>query len=40
MAEFLLPKNSTIKGKGKEHKAPGGAKRVKRFNCFSRRRAP
>jgi len=33
MAEFTLPKNSKI-GKGKVHKAPAGAKRVKAFNIY------
>ena len=34
MAEFALPKNSRIKGKGREHKAPAGAKRVKSFRIY------
>lgn len=34
MAEFLLPKNSRIKGKGREHKAPAGATRVKKFKIY------
>jgi succinate dehydrogenase / fumarate reductase iron-sulfur subunit len=34
MAEFTLPKNSRIKGKGREHKAPAGAKRVRRFEVY------
>jgi succinate dehydrogenase / fumarate reductase, iron-sulfur subunit len=34
MAEILLPKNSRIKGKGREHKAPAGAKRVRRFQVY------
>ena len=34
MAEFALPKNSRIKGKGREHKAPPGAKRVKSFRIY------
>ncbi len=31
MVEFTLPKNSKIRGKGREHRAPAGAKRVRRF---------
>ena len=34
MAEFALPKNSRIKGKGREHKAAAGAKRVKSFRIY------
>src|SRR5688500_8748538 len=34
MAEFVLPKNSRIKGKGREHKAPAGAKRVRSFRIY------
>jgi len=34
MAEFLLPKNSKIRKKGREHKAPGDAKRVRRFEVY------
>jgi len=34
MAEFVLPKNSRIKRKGREHKAPAGAARVKRFKVY------
>ncbi len=34
MAEFSLPKNSKIKGKGREFKAPAGAKRVKKFKVY------
>jgi succinate dehydrogenase / fumarate reductase iron-sulfur subunit len=34
MAEFTLPKNSRIKGKGREHKAPAGARRVRRFEVY------
>ena len=33
MAEFFLPKNSTISGKGREHRATG-AKRVQRFKVY------
>ena len=33
MAEFFLPKNSTIKGKGKHHKADG-ANRTKTFKIY------
>jgi succinate dehydrogenase / fumarate reductase iron-sulfur subunit len=33
MAEFTLPKNSKI-GKGRTHKAPAGAKRVKAFQVY------
>lgn len=33
MAQFTLPKNSKI-GKGKTHKAPAGATRVKRFKVY------
>ncbi|RIA35481.1 succinate dehydrogenase subunit B [Hephaestia caeni] len=33
MAKFTLPKNSVIR-KGKEHKASGGAARVKRFKIY------
>jgi succinate dehydrogenase iron-sulfur subunit len=34
MAEFALPKNSRIKGKGREHKAPAGSKRVRSFRIY------
>jgi succinate dehydrogenase / fumarate reductase iron-sulfur subunit len=34
MAEFALPKNSRISGKGREHKAPAGAGRVKSFKIY------
>jgi len=34
MAEFTLPRNSRIKGKGHTHKAPAGAKRTKRFKIY------
>ena len=34
MAEIALPKNSRIKGKGREHKAPAGARRVKSFRIY------
>ena len=34
MAEFTLPKNSKIKSKGREHKAPAGATRVKKFKVY------
>ncbi len=34
MAEFLLPKNSKISGKGRVHKAKGDAKRVKPFKIY------
>ena len=34
MAEFFLPKNSTIKGKPREFKAPAGAGRVKKFKVY------
>lgn len=33
MVEFALPKNSKI-GKGKTHKAPAGAKKVRTFNIY------
>jgi succinate dehydrogenase / fumarate reductase iron-sulfur subunit len=33
MVEFALPKNSKI-GKGRTHKAPAGAKRVKEFHVY------
>jgi len=33
MVEFTLPANSRIQP-GKTHKAPGAAKRVKRFNIY------
>jgi succinate dehydrogenase / fumarate reductase iron-sulfur subunit len=33
MAEFILPKNSRITGKGREHKADG-AKRVQKFRIY------
>jgi succinate dehydrogenase / fumarate reductase iron-sulfur subunit len=33
MAEFVLPKNSKITGKGREHSAPG-AKRARRFRIY------
>ncbi len=31
MATFTLPKNSVIKKEGHVHRAPEGAKRIKRF---------
>ena len=31
MAEFALPKNSVIKGKGRQYRAEAGANRVKSF---------
>ncbi|WP_294294733.1 2Fe-2S iron-sulfur cluster-binding protein, partial [uncultured Sphingomonas sp.] len=34
MAEFTLPKNSKITGKGRVHKAPAGATRVKSFKIY------
>ena len=34
MAEFTLPKNSRISGKGRSHKAPVAAKRVKAFRIY------
>jgi succinate dehydrogenase / fumarate reductase iron-sulfur subunit len=34
MAEFSLPKNSKIKGKGRDYKAPSGAARVKKFKVY------
>src|SRR5918998_1508340 len=34
MAEFALPKNSRITGKGREHRAPAGAARVKSFRIY------
>jgi succinate dehydrogenase / fumarate reductase iron-sulfur subunit len=34
MAEFALPKNSKIKGKGRAHKAPAGSKRVKALKIY------
>jgi len=34
MAEFTLPKNSKIRGKGREHKAAPDASRVKRFKIY------
>ena len=34
MAEFSLPKNSKITGPSREHKAPEGAKRVKKFKVY------
>ena len=34
MAEFTLPKNSKIRGKGREHKAAPDASRVKRFKVY------
>ena len=34
MAEFLLPKNSKISGKGRVHKARDGAKRTKAFKIY------
>ncbi|MBW7835890.1 MAG: succinate dehydrogenase iron-sulfur subunit, partial [Sphingomonadales bacterium] len=33
MVEFRLPKNSRVKS-GKTHKAPAGAKKVKRFKVY------
>jgi succinate dehydrogenase / fumarate reductase iron-sulfur subunit len=34
MAEFTLPKNSKIRGKGREHKAAPDASRVKKFKIY------
>ena len=34
MAEFTLPKNSKITGKGRTHKAANGAGRVKQFKIY------
>ena len=34
MAEFLLPKNSTIRKQGKVHKAEGAAGKVKKFTVY------
>ncbi|HYN46032.1 MAG TPA: succinate dehydrogenase iron-sulfur subunit [Allosphingosinicella sp.] len=34
MAEFRLPKNSRIKGKGRTHKAPAGATRTRSFRVY------
>jgi len=34
MAEFRLPKNSRIKGKGRTHKAPEGATRTRSFRIY------
>ena len=34
MAEFTLPKNSKITPKGRVHKAPADAKRVKSFKVY------
>ena len=34
MAEFTLPKNSKIKGKGRSHKAPEGATRTKSLKVY------
>src|SRR3546814_14270064 len=34
MAEFTLPKNSKIKGKGAEHKASADATRIKKFKVY------
>jgi len=34
MAEFRLPKNSRIKGKGRTHKAPEGATRIRSFRIY------
>jgi len=34
MAEFRLPKNSRIKGKGRTHKAPAGATRTRGFRIY------
>ena len=34
MAEFALPKNSKIKGKGREFKDPAGPGRTKRFKIY------
>jgi succinate dehydrogenase / fumarate reductase iron-sulfur subunit len=34
MAEFALPKNSKIKGQGREHRAPAGAARVRKFKVY------
>jgi succinate dehydrogenase / fumarate reductase iron-sulfur subunit len=34
MAQFRLPKNSRINGKGRDHAAPAGAKRTRRFKIY------
>jgi len=34
MAEFTLPKNSKVNGKGKVHKAPEGATHIKTFQIY------
>ena len=34
MADFRLPKNSRITGKGRDHKAAAGAARVKNFKIY------
>jgi succinate dehydrogenase / fumarate reductase iron-sulfur subunit len=34
MAEFALPKNSRISGKGRQHPAPAGAARTKSFKIY------
>lgn len=34
MAEFTLPSNSKVTGKGTYHKAPEGAKRIKKFKIY------
>jgi succinate dehydrogenase / fumarate reductase iron-sulfur subunit len=34
MAEFTLPKNSKVNGKGKVHKAPEGATHIKTFKIY------
>ena len=34
MAQFVLPKNSTIKKDGKAHKAAAGATRIKKFKVY------
>jgi len=34
MAEFTLPKNSKIRGKGRTHQAPAGAKRIRAFKIY------
>ncbi len=34
MAEFRLPKNSRIRSEGRTHKAPAGAKRVRKFKIY------
>ncbi|MBA3837947.1 MAG: succinate dehydrogenase iron-sulfur subunit, partial [Zymomonas sp.] len=34
MAEFLLPANSKIRNEGKNHAAPAGATRIKKFKIY------